>query len=49
VGKRQTLSREPIIGFSIRPVTDDRGNARLWIPEGRNVTEQRKESHNTTE
>lgn len=40
--------REAIIDFSIRPVTDDRGNVRLLIPEGRDVTDRRKENHSTS-
>jgi len=39
--------REAIIDFSIRPVTDDQGNVRLLIPEGRDVTEQGEMGHNT--
>lgn len=43
---RETLTvrgadRDAIIDFSIRPITDDQGNVRLLIPEGRDVTEQR--------
>jgi PAS domain S-box-containing protein len=34
--------REATIDFSIRPVTDDQGNVRLLIPEGRDVTERRR-------
>lgn len=43
---RETLTvrgadTDAIIDFSIRPITDDQGNVRLLIPEGRDVTEQR--------
>lgn len=31
---------EAVIDFSIRPLTDDQGNVRLLIPEGRVVTGQ---------
>lgn len=44
---RETLTvrgadRDATIDFSIRPITDDQGNVRLLIPEGRDVTEQRE-------
>lgn len=38
------VDREAIIDFSIRPVTDNRENVRLLIPEGRAMTERREDA-----
>lgn len=43
----QGAEGDAIIDFSIRPITDDQGNVRLLIPEGRDVTEQRANADET--
>ncbi|MUW14409.1 PAS domain-containing protein [Halorubrum sp. CBA1125] len=37
--------REAVIDFSIRPVTDEHGEVTLLIPEGRDITERKREEN----
>jgi PAS domain S-box-containing protein len=39
----QGADREAIIDFSVRPVTDEQGEVRLLVPEGRDITERREQ------
>lgn len=39
---------EAVIDFSIRPLTDDQGNVRLLIPEGRLLNDRRGDNHSIT-
>jgi PAS domain S-box-containing protein len=39
----QGSDREAVIDFSIRPITDDRGQVDLLVPEGRDITERKEE------
>jgi PAS domain S-box-containing protein len=39
----QKADREAIIDFSVRPVTDEEGEVRLLVPEGRDITERREQ------
>jgi len=39
----QGSDREAIIDFSVRPVTDERGEVTLLVPEGRDITERKKQ------
>jgi PAS domain S-box-containing protein len=38
----QGADREAVVDFSIRPVTDERGEVTLLIPEGREITERKR-------
>jgi PAS domain S-box-containing protein len=39
----QGADEHAVIDFSVRPVTDDDGDVRLLIPEGRNITERKRQ------
>lgn len=43
----QEADREAIIDFSVRPVTDEEGEVRLLVPEGRDITERREQKKRT--
>ncbi|MFW5964168.1 MAG: PAS domain S-box protein [Natronomonas sp.] len=38
----QGANRNPVIDFSVRPVTDERGEVTLLIPEGRDISELKR-------
>jgi PAS domain S-box-containing protein len=45
----QGADREAIIDFSIRPITDDRGEVTLLVPEGRDISDRKRQERKRQE